>query len=92
MAADLKIEKGEFICSESGFRNWVTKDGSAGPSGEGRFSAESGRYHLYVSHACPWTHRLGASISIGQLQLKTLSVMSCYLVFTDRLHKMPCPA
>ena len=39
------------------FRNWVTPDGSAGPSGEGGFAAESGRYHLYVSYACPWAHR-----------------------------------
>jgi putative glutathione S-transferase len=39
------------------FRNWVTEDGSAGPSGEGGFKAESGRYHLYVSHACPWANR-----------------------------------
>lgn len=57
MSAELKIVKGEFIRSESGFRNWVTKDGSAGPSGEGGFAAESGRYHLYVSYACPWAHR-----------------------------------
>ena len=39
------------------FRNWVTPDGSAGPSGEGGFKAEAGRYHLYVSLACPWAHR-----------------------------------
>ena len=57
MKAELKIEKGEFIRSVSGFRNWVTRDGSAGPTGEGGFAAESGRYHLYVSHACPWAHR-----------------------------------
>lgn len=40
------------------FRNWITADGSAGPSGEGGFAAESGRYHLYVSYACPWAHRV----------------------------------
>lgn len=51
------IEKGEFIRSVSSFRNWVTKDGGAGPSGEGGFSAEPDRYHLYVSYACPWAHR-----------------------------------
>ncbi|TKS54198.1 glutathione S-transferase family protein [Luteimonas yindakuii] len=38
-------------------RNWVTPDGSAGPTGEGGFKAESGRYHLYVARACPWAHR-----------------------------------
>ena len=43
--------------SKSAFRNWVTKDGSAGPSGDGGFKAEAGRYHLYVSLACPWAHR-----------------------------------
>lgn len=57
MSAELKIEKGEFVRSVSDFRNWVTEDGSAGPSGEGGFAAESDRYHLYVSHACPWAHR-----------------------------------
>ena len=39
------------------FRNWVTADGSAGPTGEAGFKAEAGRYHLYVSLACPWAHR-----------------------------------
>jgi putative glutathione S-transferase len=48
---------GEFVRWESGFRNWVTPDGSAGPSGEGGFPAAPGRYHLYVSYACPWAHR-----------------------------------
>ncbi len=49
--------KGEFVRVISGFRNWITPDGSPGPTGEGGFSAESGRYHLYVSYACPWAHR-----------------------------------
>ena len=57
MSAELMIEKGEFVRSISGFRNWVTRDGSAGQGGEVGFAAESGRYHLYVSHACPWAHR-----------------------------------
>ena len=55
--AELSTVKGEFIRSESGFRNWVTKDGSAGPTGKAGFAAEPGRYHLYISHACPWAHR-----------------------------------
>jgi len=55
--AELQTVKGEFIRSESGFRNWITKDGSAGPTGEAGFAAEPGRYHLYISHACPWAHR-----------------------------------
>jgi putative glutathione S-transferase len=48
---------GEFVRWESGFRNWVTTDGGPGPSGQGGFRAEPGRYHLYVSYACPWAHR-----------------------------------
>jgi glutathionyl-hydroquinone reductase len=48
---------GKFVRSDAGFRNWITADGSAGPSGEGGFPAEAGRYHLYVSLACPWAHR-----------------------------------
>ncbi len=48
---------GAFVRAESAFRNWVTADGSAGPSGVAGFKAESSRYHLYVSLACPWAHR-----------------------------------
>ncbi len=48
---------GKFVRSQAGFRNWVTADGAPGPSGEGGFAAEAGRYHLYVSLACPWAHR-----------------------------------
>lgn len=48
---------GKFEREAARFRNWVTADGSAGPDGVGGFRAESGRYHLYVSLACPWAHR-----------------------------------
>lgn len=48
---------GQFQREAAQLRNWVTADGSPGPSGEGGFAAESGRYHLYVSLACPWAHR-----------------------------------
>jgi len=54
---DTKTTGGKFERTEARFRNWVTADGSPGPSGEGGFPAESGRYHLYVSYACPWAHR-----------------------------------
>ncbi|WP_424972010.1 glutathione S-transferase family protein [Dinoroseobacter sp. S76] len=54
---DTKSTGGKFVRSTAGFRNWITADGSAGPSGKGGFPAESGRYHLYVSLACPWAHR-----------------------------------
>ena len=50
-------QKGRFVRPESVFRNWVTADGSPGPSGQGGFKAEPGRYHLYVSHNCPWAYR-----------------------------------
>ncbi len=48
---------GAFRRSTAGHRNWITPDGAPGPSGNGGFAAASGRYHLYVSHACPWAHR-----------------------------------
>ena len=48
---------GEFKRADANFRNWVTADGHAGPTGQAGFKAESGRYHLYVSYACPWAHR-----------------------------------
>jgi putative glutathione S-transferase len=50
-------ERGRFVRKPSVFRNWITADGSAGPSGEGGFAAAPGRYHLYVAHACPWAYR-----------------------------------
>jgi putative glutathione S-transferase len=55
---DTNASAGEFVRKASGFRNWVTADGAAGPSGLGGFKAEKGRYHLYVSLACPWAHRV----------------------------------
>ncbi|HEV2557349.1 MAG TPA: glutathione S-transferase family protein [Microvirga sp.] len=48
---------GRFVRKDSSFRRWVTPDGAPGPSGEGGFKAEPGRYHLYISLACPWAHR-----------------------------------
>ncbi|WP_242207640.1 MULTISPECIES: glutathione S-transferase family protein [unclassified Pseudomonas] len=48
---------GAFQREQAKRRNWVTADGQPGPSGEGGFAAEAGRYHLYVSLACPWAHR-----------------------------------
>ncbi len=54
---DTSATGGRFVRTDSQFRSWVTPDGSAGPSGEAGFPAEPGRYHLYVSLACPWAHR-----------------------------------
>ena len=53
---DTKSTGGKFERSIAKFRNWITPDGAAGPSGTEGFAAESGRYHLYVSYACPWPH------------------------------------
>jgi len=54
---DTKKSGGNFERSKAAFRNWVTQDGSAGATGRAGFKAEPGRYHLYVSWACPWAHR-----------------------------------
>jgi len=54
---DTTKTSGRFVRRDAQFRNWVTPDGAPGPSGNGGFRAEQGRYHLYVSLACPWAHR-----------------------------------
>lgn len=54
---DTESTGGKFVRSTAKFRNWITAAGTAGPSGDAGFKAESGRYHLYVSLACPWAHR-----------------------------------
>src|ERR1700728_1657928 len=54
---DTSANGGRFVPAEPVYRNWVTPDGRAGPSGEAGFAAERGRYHLYVSLACPYAHR-----------------------------------
>ena len=50
-------EDGRLQRPDSAFRNWITADGRPGPTGKGGFAAEPGRYHLYLSRACPWAHR-----------------------------------
>ncbi len=71
---------GRFVRARSSFRNWVTPDGSAGPSGRGGFPAEPGRYHLYVSYACPWAHRTLIFRSLKGLQgAISLSVVHWFL-------------
>ncbi|PHZ60437.1 glutathione-dependent reductase [Photobacterium leiognathi] len=67
---DTKSTGGKFERKASSFRNWITKDGSAGITGEAGFKAEPNRYHLYVSLACPWAHR-----AIIYRQLKGLDSM-----------------
>ncbi len=71
---------GRFVRKDAAFRNWVTSDGRAGPSGVAGFKAEPGRYHLYVSHACPWAHRTMIFRNIKGLQeMISLSVVHWYM-------------
>ncbi|SEM97831.1 glutathione S-transferase family protein [Palleronia pelagia] len=65
---DTESTGGEFKRSSSDYRNWITADGSAGPTGEGGFRAEPHRYHLYVSYACPWASRALAFLKLKQLE------------------------
>ncbi|GAB4543185.1 MAG: glutathione S-transferase family protein [Ruegeria sp.] len=73
---DTKSTGGAFKRSAAQFRNWITADGRPGPSGKGGFKAEAGRYHLYVSLACPWAHRTLIFRQLKGLQdLITVSVV-----------------
>ena len=54
---ETKSTGGKFVRGQAKFRNWITADGTPGPTGDGGFKAAPGRYHLYVSYACPWAHR-----------------------------------
>src|SRR5438093_8885539 len=63
-----RTQNGHFIRPATRFRNWITADGEAGPSGDGGFPAERGRYHLYVALACPWAHRTVIFRSLKQLE------------------------
>ncbi len=74
---DTKASGGRFVRSASTFRRGVTADGRAGLSGEGGFTAERGRYHLYVSLACPWAHRTLIMRRLKELtDVVTVSVVS----------------
>lgn len=77
---DTSQSGGRFLRSSSQFRHWVTADGSAGPTGCGGFKAEAGRYHLYVSLACPWAHRtLIFRVLKGLQQFITVSVVHWFM-------------
>lgn len=65
---DTKTTGGAFKRADAKFRNWITADGSAGPTGIAGYKAESGRYHLYVSYACPWAHRTLIFRALKQLE------------------------
>ena len=63
-----KDEKGGFVRQTSSFRHWVTADGGPGPTGEGGFPAEAGRYHLYVALICPWASRTLIARALKRLE------------------------
>ena len=65
---DTKASDGAFQREDAQLRNWVTTNGEPGPTGKGGFAAESGRYHLYVSLACPWAHRTLIFRKLKQLE------------------------
>jgi len=74
---ETKSTRGDFQRENSQMHNWITADGSPGPSGKGGFAAESGRYHLYVSLACPWAHRTLIFRQLKQLEKHiSISVVS----------------
>ncbi|GLK84837.1 glutathione S-transferase family protein [Ancylobacter defluvii] len=71
-----KDAKGGFVRQVSGFRHWVTPDGAPGPTGEGGFAAETGRYHLYVALICPWASRTLIARKLKRLEdVVSLSVV-----------------
>lgn len=78
---DTGANKGKFVRSEAQFRNWVTADGGAGASGKAGFKAEAGRYHLYISNACPWAHRVMIFRALkGLTEMIGISVVHPYMV------------
>ena len=77
---DTSSTGGRFMRKDSQFRNWVTVDGKPGPTGKGGFKASAGRYHLYVSLACPWAHRTLIFRSLKGLEkMVSISVVNPYL-------------
>jgi len=77
---DTSNSGGRFVRTEAQFRNWITPDGVAGPSGVDGFAAAAGRYHLYVGHACPWAHRTVIFRQIkGLADMISLSVVHWYM-------------
>ncbi len=79
---DTSKSGGRFIRKDASFRNWVTADGQPGPTGTGGFRAEPGRYHLYVSLACPWAHRTLIMRSLKGLQ-EMISVSVVHWLMRD---------
>jgi len=78
-----KDEKGGFVRQTSSFRNWITPDGSAGPTGEAGFQAEAGRYHIYVALICPWASRTLIGRKLKKLE-DVISVSVVQPVLSDQ--------
>ena len=78
-----KDAKGGFVRQTSSFRNWVTPDGAPGPTGEGGFAAEAGRYHLYVALICPWASRTLIGRKLKRLE-EVVSVSVVEPALTDQ--------
>jgi glutathionyl-hydroquinone reductase len=78
-----KDAKGGFVRQTSSFRNWITPDGSPGPTGEGGFKAEARRYHLYVALICPWASRTLIARRLKGLE-KAISVSVVEPALTDQ--------
>ncbi|BAQ64965.1 glutathione S-transferase family protein [Geminocystis sp. NIES-3709] len=77
---DAVTDQGKFIRQASQFRNWITSNGSAGITGKGGFKAESGRYHLYISLACPWAHRTLIFRTLKRLEnMITISIVNWFM-------------
>jgi putative glutathione S-transferase len=81
-------ESGAFQRPVSSFRNWITRDGAAGPTGEGGFAVEPGRYHLYVAMVCPWACRTLAVRALKGLE-EAISVSRVEAALTDYGWKFP---
>ncbi|RPA60503.1 glutathione S-transferase family protein [Aerococcus agrisoli] len=78
---DTKATGGRFVRKDSQFRSWVTKDGEAGPTGDAGFKAEAGRYHLYISLACPWASRTLIMRKLKGLEdIISLSIVNPYML------------
>ena len=92
---DTKKSGGSFERTTTSFRRWITADGSPGPDGQEAFSAEAGRYHLYVSLACPWAHRTLIFRKLKKLEdAISLSVVDWFMgengwEFSDRPGTIP---
>ncbi|MCK0209374.1 glutathione S-transferase family protein [Starkeya koreensis] len=90
---DTKSTGGRFVRTVTSFRNWINPDGAPGPTGEGGFPAEAGRYHLYVSYACPWAHRTLIMRALKRLEdVVSVSVVDPFMgaegwVFADHAER-----